>query len=130
MTPFSSSKAFPKTSRLLKRREFVHLAHKGYTFYGNHVVIQWRKTTYGRVRLGVIITKKFGNAVLRNRFKRLVREGFRLATSRPAFGIDVSVRPRKNFEQLTLADILSDFAKFFSSFSETKPEKNGIPSAS
>ena len=126
MTPFSIPKTFPKTSRLLKRREFVHLVHKGYTFHGNHVVIQWRKTTFSRVRLGVIITKKFGNAVLRNRFKRLIREGFRLTTPKPAFGIDLSVRPRKNFEHLTLSAVLSDFAKFFSSFPDVSPKRDNF----
>ena len=33
--------------------------------------------TLGRSRLGLTVTRKFGNAVLRNRHKRIVREIFR-----------------------------------------------------
>ena len=117
--------SFPKTSRLLKRREFLHLLNKGQTFYGKYVIIQWRKTGQSQVgqthvRLGVIITKKFGKAVVRNRFKRLVREAFRLCFPKPFLSLDFSVRPRQNFELLTLSAILSDFAKFFASFLPSK----------
>ena len=117
--------SFPKTSRLLKRREFAHLVNKGQTFYGKYVIIQWRKTGQSQagqahVRLGVIITNKFGKAVVRNRFKRLVREAFRLSSPKPLLGLDLSVRPRQNFEFLTLSAILSDLAKFFASFIPTK----------
>jgi len=113
-----ASASYPKSARLLQRREFVSLSHRGETFHGKHVVIQWRKTSLGRTRLGIIITKKFGKATLRNRFKRLVREAFRLFQPKPSctFGIDLTVRPRKNFESLTLSALTSDFAQFFSTF--------------
>ena len=120
LPPQSKPYAFPKSARLLKRRDFLSLMHKGHTFYGNFVIFQWKKNHLKKVRLGIIITKKFGASTERNRFKRLVREGFRLS-SKPELGLDITVRPRKNFNQLTLADLMCDFEKCFSSF---KP-KNG-----
>jgi ribonuclease P protein component len=108
--------SYPKKARLLQRREFMTLSQRGETFYGKHVVIQWKKTALGRPRLGIIITKKFGKAHLRNRFKRLVREAFRLFHPKPSLGIDFTVRPRKNFELLTLTALCSDLTKFLTTF--------------
>ena len=107
---------YPKSSRLLKRREFVALTHKGKTFTGQYLIIQWRKTAIAHPRLGITISKKFGKAHHRNRFKRLVRESFRLYSSKPAIGLDLNVRPRKNFEYLTLSAILADLSAFFDLF--------------
>ncbi len=111
---------FPKTDRLLKRNEFAHLVSKGQTFYGKYIIIQYRKTGNAHIRLGIIITKKFGKANLRNRFKRLIREGFRLSP-KPQVGLDMSVRARQNFQFLTLSAVLSDLNKFFSSMERHGP---------
>lgn len=41
-------------------------------------VCYYRKTTFEQNRFGVVASKKVGNAIKRNRAKRLIREGFRL----------------------------------------------------
>ena len=46
-------------------------------------------------RLGVSISRKVGNAVVRNRWKRLVREAFRLEQSTLPGNLDLVVRPRR-----------------------------------
>ncbi len=50
----------------------------------------------GQARLGITVTRKVGNAVRRNRIKRLVREWFRRA--QPALGAyDVVVIAKRDF---------------------------------
>ncbi len=73
---------FPKEVRLRKRREFLAVQKTGVRFHGRHflAVVAVRASrqhnpVHGRV--GITVSKKVGNAVARNRVKRLVREYMR-----------------------------------------------------
>jgi len=49
----------------------------------------------GHARIGITITRKIGNAVVRNRIKRIVREFFRSHPLRREKGIDINVIAKK-----------------------------------
>ena len=46
-------------------------------------------------RLGLSVSRKVGNAVARNRWKRLIREAFRLSCAELPVGLDLVVRPQR-----------------------------------
>ena len=105
--------SFPKASRLLSRRDFTAISMRGQHFVGKSLLFQWRRTGFSSARLGIIVTKKFGNAVVRNRFKRLAREAFRLHHPKN-LGVDFTIRPRKNGVLVPFSAFIEDVIAFFS----------------
>jgi len=49
-------------------------------------------------RLGLSVSRKVGGAVVRNRWKRLIREAFRLTRAQLPVGVDLIVIPRTDAE--------------------------------
>ncbi|HEY5260467.1 MAG TPA: ribonuclease P protein component, partial [Rhabdochlamydiaceae bacterium] len=60
--------------------------------------------------LGVTASKRFGNAVARNRFKRLIREAFRIQQYLLPPGLIINASPRLNDSMPTFQEILEDFS--------------------
>ena len=76
--------------RLRRRADFVTVQSQGTKLHGRHVLALARKRDEPLLpgRLGLTVTKKVGNAVVRNRIKRMLREWMRLHGWVPA-GWDV-----------------------------------------
>lgn len=69
----------PKSARVRKRREYLELQKDGQRIVVAHFVFFVRRRADDEgARLGLIVSRKVGNAVVRNRVKRLCRELFRL----------------------------------------------------
>ena len=70
--------SFTKADRILKRSEFIALSKLGRKVQDTDFIAYFLPGQHDQSRLGITVTKKVGQAVERNRIKRLVREFFRL----------------------------------------------------
>lgn len=68
---------FGKAYRLLKRPQFLHARRRGRRAEGRFIIVYAVANDVGHPRLGVTASRKVGNAVVRNRWKRRLREIFR-----------------------------------------------------
>lgn len=108
--PFS----FPKSARLLARREFLLLQNRGKRRHCPHFVLLLAPAQGERPRLGITVTRRFGNAVQRNRMKRLLREFFRTRQEKFPPRQDVLIIPKAKAERLTLDQIAEELGKALS----------------
>ena len=69
--------SFSKDKRLISSRQFKSVLDQGRRFSNSILTLYVAKNEFNYARLGVSIRKSFGGAVVRNRFKRLLREAFR-----------------------------------------------------
>ena len=62
-----------RENRLKKNRDFKNVFNKGKSIAGLFVVIYWLPNKLSLNRFGFSVSKKVGNAVFRNRIKRILR---------------------------------------------------------
>jgi ribonuclease P protein component len=108
------SERFGPTVRLLSHAEFVAVQENGRRVATRYVTLLGRANTLSRDRLGIIASKRLGNAVVRNRAKRRLRDVFRRGhpdyagrQGRPTF--DFVAIPRRELIAAPMTAVDTDF---------------------
>ncbi|MBC8132468.1 MAG: ribonuclease P protein component [Deltaproteobacteria bacterium] len=106
---------FPQDRRLRKRRQFLSVQSGGRRLGGKYFLFFIRaqddspiSSVAGATRFGITVTRKIGNAVIRNRVKRLVREGCRHAAHLFPANLDLVVVARHNAAAAAASDVAAD----------------------
>jgi ribonuclease P protein component len=100
--------SFTKSDKIRKSRDYSLLKETGSVFKTKLMVFNYSVSE--RTKLGVIVTKKVGNSVFRNRVKRWIREVFRTERGRFVTPVDLVMIPRQS--SLSYEDIKRDFLYF------------------
>ncbi len=97
--------SFPASRRLKLPAEFRRVYDRKRSAADGWVVVYACENDLPHPRLGLSVSKKVGNAVARNRFKRLYREAFRLLQHDLPPGVDLVMIPRPQAGEPTLDQV-------------------------
>ncbi|MHC4206054.1 MAG: ribonuclease P protein component [Planctomycetota bacterium] len=88
--------SLPKKKRLVSNRQFKAVMDNGRRFINGVLLLYMAENDCEYSRLGVSVGKSRGNAVVRNRLKRLMREAFRQNQHQIPAGFDyvLMISPR------------------------------------
>jgi len=104
----------PTSKRLRRPSDFLKVRNEGTRFLCGPFIFQARRhpdASDGNCRFGVIASRRVGNAVTRQRGKRIFREIFRLNQSALPQGSDVVVVLRSGFTRYSFEDLQHRYLK-------------------
>jgi ribonuclease P protein component len=96
------------TESLQKNAAFRHLYACGQRSASHYLVLYFKSNDKASNRLGISVSKKVGNAIIRNRIKRRIKESYRLAEPAVLPGYDFIVVARAAAGALSLKTVYNE----------------------
>lgn len=96
------------TTTITKNKDFLTLYKQGKTIISPYVILYFRKNRFGQRRLGITAGKKVGNAVCRNRAKRVIRAAYRELEPLLPENIDMVIVARASIAPVS-STVIADF---------------------
>jgi ribonuclease P protein component len=113
-----------KDERLRKSLEFDQLFKKGERYQTENFLVIVHPNQLERRRLGIVVSKKVGKAVVRNRIKRLVREFFRLNKTQFPDSCDLLFVAKRRLEKASYSTVYDELKVVFESHPFEKMQQN------
>ena len=92
---------------LKKNRDFQNVYKKGKSYANRYFVMYVLENDTSGNRLGISVSKKVGNSVIRHRLTRLVRESYRLQEDMFNSGLDIVVIARTTARDISYREAKS-----------------------
>lgn len=96
-----------KIVSIKENSDFKRLYYRGKSVVKKNVAVYFRKNRFSYNRLGITVSPKVGNAVLRNRIKRIIKENYRLLQGLSS-GYDIVIVSRKRACSASFYEIKKD----------------------
>jgi ribonuclease P protein component len=100
-----------RLNRVRKRAEFLAIQSGGARVNGDCLVFIIQLHPDAPLRLGITASRRIGNAVQRNRARRLIREAFRAVFAELPAGLDIVVIVRRPLGERKLKDVLGEWRR-------------------
>ena len=107
--------------RIRRKKDFLSLYSKGIRFRGRYFNLVYLPSSLGFSRVAVVVSKKVGGAVERNRIKRWMREFFRKNKQLLGSPTDLIVIARREIREAARADVAAGFTSALGKISEKRP---------
>ena len=98
---------YPHSESLKKNRDFQLLYKEGKSCANRYLVLYVKENGLEKNRLGVSVSKKVGNSIVRHRITRLIRESYRLHEDMFNSGLDMVVIARVSAKDREMREIES-----------------------
>ncbi|MBN1364637.1 MAG: ribonuclease P protein component [Syntrophaceae bacterium] len=105
--------SYRKPERIVNRNRFKEIYNQGVWRSSQYFTTVTCINTQDVKRLGITITKKTGNAVKRNKIKRLIREFFRLNKGLFPDKHDIVIIAKKDMPHLTYQQVSDELTELF-----------------
>lgn len=92
---------------LKKNKDFQVVYKKGKSFGNKYLVMYVLPNELGKNRIGISVSKKVGNSIVRHHLTRLIRESYRLHEEQFLCGYDVVVIARTTAKDRTYHEVES-----------------------
>ena len=99
-----------RASRLAQGRDFARIRQQGERLASGCLIANWSRLPEGSApKLGVVTSRKIGDAVIRSRARRLLRETFRLHQHKFARPVELVLVARNSIAHKDFAGVEKDF---------------------
>lgn len=93
----------------MRNKDFQVIYKEGKSYANKYLVMYIRENHMDQNRLGISVSKKVGNSIVRHRLTRLIRESYRLQEERFKNGFDIVVIARNSAKGKSYHEIESAF---------------------
>ena len=101
----STRATFGRRDRVRSRHDFRAIFRDRRVLRGPVFFVYWQRNEVGRSRLGLSVGRRLGNAVRRNRIKRVMREVFRTNRATVPSDVDIVIVPRNSRRAVVHAQV-------------------------
>ncbi len=107
----SGPASFPKHARLRKRGDYLRVQRDARRSHTEHFVVLRATARTGTTRIGITVSTRIGNAIVRNRVKRLVREVVRSVWRTMSPPADVVVIAKPGAGDISHANVATELGR-------------------
>ena len=96
-----------QTQSIKSNEDFKEIYRTGKSYANKYLIMYVKRNTAETNRIGISVSKKVGNSVIRHRITRLIRESYRLSEDSFLRGLDIVVVARTGAREKDYSEIES-----------------------